>query len=617
MLKEERLFNEFYIDIENVIERLKVLLDDVNDYYSVVYKSIPEIERNLHLAEEETKVLLDYLIHAKNEEDSNHPQLIYKALKEIKSDFVIINELMLNQQEIKDMLNSFIDESSQEVSFNKLLIIVKETEKILNGVNLMAINAVIFASNSDNGQGFGVISTEIQKMSKVLENNLDNISKLLKSLSKWHASLKKNIREIISIQEQATELHTSEIDATFKSMIDSIQIINEILNSVIKNVNEVVNPFQDMMVSIQKEDIVKQNIENIIKSLEIIKEKYTQYQTMDTTDKYNPKKLDLIKFINTGMELIKQLAHMSFEELFSSIDEIVDICNGLLENLNEVKHDAENISNHFYNEDNNLQYVGSVNITFNTVTSLVNKLVYKLESVNKIVNDNKIVQRDFSNYINHLSDEIVQIKNSIKRLRKIELLARIELARMGEGNSNDDGFTNQLEKIMDRIVNITTENTEVFLRLKTLLEGELNRFEEVMLDNQNRVDLVIDKVESSMERIDMTNKIINEAILALYKDIEYLEENLIKVSFKLRETERIRKIGSELTKTIDISCQRLNDEWENILANSDIDSWDLKSSSLKEIVNQFTTYLEREIANNFLEQDGSSMDSNAGELTLF
>lgn len=132
---------------------------------------------------------------------------VYSNVSSI-SDFS--SSLKSKTQEITE-LNESISKSMSEVnnsvsSSNEIVSIIKA---IANKSNILGINAAIEASRAgDLGRGFGVVATEIRKLSTLSKESIEDINNMLKALSETSCEMDKRvntINEASKFQSEAIE----------------------------------------------------------------------------------------------------------------------------------------------------------------------------------------------------------------------------------------------------------------------------------------------------------------------------------------------------------------------------------------------------------------------------
>ncbi|MCK8823890.1 hypothetical protein [Fuchsiella alkaliacetigena] len=630
--KKEVLKQDLLSKIQQVINEMKSIINETEEYYGIIYENLPVIEQNIELTKQETTILIDYFIdiekapaelktEAEFQKQTQEKKLISQALNKIQRNFKKINRLLLNQEEIDRVLELFLNENEEQISFKALISLINETRNILEDINVISLNAIVFSSKlGEEGRAFRVVSDNIHQISAALEKEFANVKELLGTLLDWHNSLQLNIEDIVTNQEKIAQNYIVNLEETFSSVQESIQMVNGILTDLMNNVTEVVSPFQGLMTSVQSQDIIRQNLENINKSLAIIEKKYNNYLLAVEDNEDSEVVLNYSVFISKGMDLISRLTERSFEELFILLDDIVIDVKNLLTALNDTQEDAKNLTNYLYHEDlkvNEEDEAGAIDLIFEDIFSFANNFINILKNINNSIKELSNNKDLFNEKFSGLEETIEKVNNEVGGLNKIEILARIELARMKKDNS---GFGQQIEEVIGSVEQKVSDNSEVFYSLKQELRGNLEEFEDIILNNQKQIDEAVLKTENSLEELGITNDIINQAVVALYKEVESLNEEVNKIYQKLQAAEDLKQTGENLLLLVEELVVEAKEIEELCLAEYGKEDWQLKNDDLKELVEQFTTYLERDTAQEFLSEeslDEVDTGSAGGDLVLF
>lgn len=612
--------SDIFSRLEMAEERLDHLIKLTEDYYQLVYDNLPAIERNIDFTEEETNLLINYFIeahHDEQEDEEREEYLISQALQRIKSNFKKIREYLLSKKEIDEILEHFLGDKSRESSFDSFLQKVKEIEGTLQDVTDISFNAIIFSSHlGEKGQGFRVISDHINETSDFLEKRFLSIDSLLQGLIEWHQHLQENIEGIATGQEQAVEEYIGQADSLFSSLTTTFQEVSQILRNMINNAKEALSPFQDLMALIQRQDILRQKMENTIKALTLLKEKYSRYISMKE-DERREDTLNHAVFFSRALEMMERLAMMMNESLKESIADIASTLGDLLLSLEEIRDDAKSLAL-YLTEEKSIQYkdekMSMVDYSFQELFTFMSTFVEILKEISALVQKINTNTQDFSSHINSMEKELGDVQRRVGRLNKIKLLAKIELARMDQKGSN---FGAEIEDIVKDINRTVEDNRSAYSTLRKDLKNDLDNFDSIIVENQRHIDQAVVEVSTSIEQLTTTNTIINQAVNALNKEIHDLYESIAQVHQDLLKTTEMDETSFELLSLIADLNRSMTKEKEEILAKYQVQEWEERDDELLEIYDLFTSYLERFSAKEYLQKDDLDEGSEEGELTLF
>ncbi len=609
-------------DIKQLQKELNDIIAETEDYYSLIYDNLPQIERNIKLTKEETEILIQYFIDVSNQQGgSEERKLISESLTHIENNLKQINHLLLDQKDINKILNLFLvgDDAEEEISFSVLLDLIEETTEVLEEVEIISLNAIIFSAKlEEQAQGFGVISNNIHNISLGIEKEFLEIGRLIDDLAQWHNEFRDNISNIANRQDEIAKDYINRVDGLFSDVTESVQGVNLVLTDLLNNVIEVVNPFEELMALIQGQDIIRQNLENISKSLEVVNDKHNKFLELLNTEEQLKKEdvLNYIYFINQGTNLLEKLGENAFGELFKSLDEIVAKIDKLLVSLKEVSNDTENLTNYFSSkvEDSDNGLVDNIFADVFNFSAQFIEVLSEIKDLSAELNQSEI-EEDFS----QLETKINNVNRQLDRLNKVEVLARIELARLDTGNND---FGAQIESVVDNVSQAVSGNTDSFLKLKKKLIDDLDEFDQIMAENRKQISQGLGEVEVSLEELKVTNDIINQAVLALFEEIKNLEAELKDIYNKLKSTDSLRDKGADALELIKNISQATEIEKNKFFSEFGVESWQLSDDDLKEIESNLTTFLEIKTIDSFLNETKTKdtiedVSEVEGELTLF
>lgn len=611
--------SEILSGLENAEEKLEHLIQMTEDYYQLVYNNLPIIERNIEFTEEETLLLINYFIETQKEKlDDQEEYLIAQALQRIKTNFIRIRQYLLSKQEIDEILEHFLGDKSRQSSFDTFLEKVKEIEGTLQDVTDISFNAIIFSAHlGEMGQGFRVISDHINQTSDYLEQRFLSIDTLLQGLIDWHEHLQENIEGIATGQEKAVEEYIGNADQLFHSLSNTFQEVSEILRNMISNARGALDPFQELMALIQRQDILRQKMENTIKCFRIIKEKYQYFHSLSWGEEDREAVLNHMVFLSRALGMIESLLQMMIDSLLQSVADITGTLQTLLTSLKEIRDDANTLS-HYLTEEKILEYqdekLSMVDYSFQELFAFMGDFNTILAGISTQVNNITSNTDEFSQHINKMERELGDVQRRVDRLNKIKLLARIELARMDQKGSN---FGAEIEDIVRDIDRTVGDNRKAYSILKKDLENDLDNFDRIIVENQRHIDAAVQEVSASMEQLQTANTIINQAVHALNKEVQDLYQQIDRVQDELTFTTRIEEQSQEILSLTAHLKKQVENEQKQLFRKYQIQEWKEEDEELLELFQLFTSYLERFSAKEYLQDTEYDEGAEEGELTIF
>lgn len=612
-------------NLQHAIAQLEGLIDNTENYYGVIHESLPFIDRNLELTGQETNMLINYFIDSPRSGDSKETGegqfLMAETLERIEANFKTISSYLLKRQEIDRLLEVFLDSGSEGVSFESFLNLVGETKKVLSDVGDISINAIIFSARlGDAGRGFGVISDYILQASTSLENELVEIDTLLNELLQWHHSLQSSIGTIDETQKKAENEYIRDLDKVFARVTESMRAISDILRNLVNNVHDTVSPFQELMALIQRQDIVRQNMENTIKCLHSVEEKYLKYLTLKEDQNNREAALNHIFFTTRALGLVQTLADNMAADLTKSLQDIMDTTSSLLAALEEVRDESGQLSRFLAGGQKEGQgnpdqgSSSAVDYSFHTIFNFMQELMAVLVEIKKQMETLSSDKKTFDKSMRRTELSMNNIAEQVAHLNKVKLLARIELARVG---LQDNAMGEKIENVVAAIGNTLTENIKVFQDLKRSLSRDLQSFDRIIKDNQRKIDLAVTEADNSMERLRTTNEIVSQAIVALNREVENLHHEVASIFQRLQDAKPLEDSVHGLNQFIQNLLETAEAEKKLIMDRFELNSWEDSNDELESLFNYLTGYLERVKARDYMETEHLDAGSEEGDLTLF
>ncbi len=224
----------------------------------------------------------------------------------------ILSQTQENLQQIQSnfsTLTSYFDKSIEMISevleqLNKIDAFAENIVKIGKTTNILALNASIEAASSgETGRGFKVLAAEINVLSKKSNTSINEITEINENLTTKVNEIK---HELVSVQEHSKtiEASTNELfSMTIGKIGNTLQNTAEKIQTIAKDAEGLSKKISQVVVSIQFQDITRQQIEHVIAPLELLKNELTN--TIDGLLKIDPKSTSAEE-LSTTDSLMKQ-----------------------------------------------------------------------------------------------------------------------------------------------------------------------------------------------------------------------------------------------------------------------------------------------------------------------
>lgn len=607
--------------LNEAILEIQTLTAKTEDIYGTIYGQLPRLEQEIELTLDETAILLEYFIPAADSgatQETNRQQedmlKLSQVLRELENSFAHDAQELVNESEMRQSINLFLgDGAGEKAGISSLLEMMGQVKERLTEIEIVSLNAIIHAAHlGDEGRAFGVISDNINTLSNQVSGHYVELQGYAEKLREWNEHFMSGLQEMLQCHTDLTSQQRDELKQLINLTFASLNRINSLLQNLMGNVKNVVQPVQQIMVSIQAQDLIRQSMENLNKCLESILNSINNYSPGDKDDSLT--NLELLNFISGALDLTLRLTENIESELTGSLAELEAQLADIGARLSELEEEGSLLASFLGGRAGQESDSDIVKTIFLQVRGFMDNFAAGLLTLREKIDGFSGNNELFHNHINGLEKRIQIIKGRIDFLQKLGILTRIELARIG---NEDDFFAREISNITERVVGDVSLNEEMIVSLKDKLQQDLFKFETMLGQNRGKAGSMLDIAAAAGEKVNNIENLISRAVQSLGQSCSNLMEAVEGARMHLEQgmqlPSKLREIKSGLfALSNDVSVFQ-----QQCLDAAGLDKWEGTSRELDELLNSLTTYLERVSASEVLTDMDMDVGSESGDLTLF
>lgn len=227
---------------------------------------------------EEATAVVNYFIGGPNKDDGNDGFGESYVKRILEKNEAAVKGVLSVLKGMEDISTGYLEEINNTAkNLQKIDTFVDEIEYIADQTNLLALNASIEAARAgEHGKGFAVVADEVRRLAAKSNATASNINATVKSsgmaLDKMQERVQgkvaAGIKRMKGSEKELTE-STDGFQRSLNNIADAVKVLTESYTRVSKEVESV-------MVSLQFQDITRQQIEHVTDPLEKLNDRLVE-----------------------------------------------------------------------------------------------------------------------------------------------------------------------------------------------------------------------------------------------------------------------------------------------------------------------------------------------------
>ncbi|HKL86494.1 MAG TPA: hypothetical protein VJ861_09210 [Treponemataceae bacterium] len=538
------------------------------------------------------------------------------SLPSLKTQLTALSDSFLSQSDSStdffsewDSRNSslFSTLSEKMTALNQINERVAEIRADSEELEIISLNAMVISIKSgEKGRAFSCITENLKKLSARMISLSNELIMNEKRLVDKNNELQRTVSSIIDTKNDSSKL--SVLDTVPELQPCIIKAVNA-LDNMIEEAALIRSPIQEAMAGIQLQDIIKQSIDQIVLALG----KISPVPSTAT----NEEKLDIL---TCNFELLETCIRIG-EDIQKNFASSFIIFSDNWEKVHVILDSVEKKRLAFLSD-----FLAHNSFSATSLPTLLERMASSfLKYINQIsiyqreqrrmVKDSSVIVGD----VKHLRIIFDTIRPIISRLQHVRITQQIEVAKNPAISAVKDTVAHMSTIIMnsDARVQETRKEIETFI---SEIEKATDSFRLSSDSDQRELEKIKQERTSFFKTLQKHQEDLSSSILNLNVYPESFQTLCSNIDFFLESLQKNGSSFKENMKNIELLNQATRSERNVILKEIGRDSWSIKNTRLRDLVDRFTITSHKDAAasiGGFEVEITNLEDLESGEVTFF
>lgn len=606
-----RQLQEFAASLKNYTSQYETIIVDIST-------SLPVIEKQIDNNVLEARELLNFICST-GERGSESFGVRHELIRFHSQ----LNEAMNTLQESENVDKKLFKDLRKTIETSQSAINkIEDIYNISENLKVFAINSIVYSQKEGTrGEGYQVISIEFIKLSEEIAKGTEQINALATRMD----SLITGFLKLISTHEDFTKNNIETVSKDSEKLMStsdsSVENFSLILSDLLNRIESVESPTYNIMIQLQKQDIIQQQMVHLLDSIEDIlqllnkEEDFLKADNLESlTREEMEESLSSYTLLDFLLRIIEKQTRRVNQDLLDMISEMEGQFSAIYTAIDDISSDKELINQLVIPGKETKEEASIVHLLFMAPEKTISEII---KNLNHSKVQKKHIVENFKSICSLILEEKKQTSSFVPLFESINnllMLAKIEQARnnLDISGSIDDKNSFFNEASFSRLTEIEEKMNESSSMVHNNLQNVIQSFEK----QHNQYIEMEEKLRESLKILSNTEELfrdnygsviqITDILSSEMRKYTSLFENLRKLhrdmNFKLEKC-------SQMRQTISTTLNRMGGPLE-------LKECHFSNSIIQRIVERCTVEDERDT----LSKEITDLDiekSTGSNITLF
>lgn len=461
--------------------------------------------------------------------------------------------------------------------------------KIVKQLRMLGIATKIESARlGTEDQGFNALAENVDKLSTLISEKVDNIYKRSNLLNSVLGGTIENFEKLESEQKEQSDVIIKNISLSidaFRSKNDERIKKSDSISRSSENITRSIN---EIVTSLQFHDITRQQMDHVRTALEESSDNFRRVNLQD----------DLTDSSELGM--IHDVCKLQSIQLRNSLDEFVSAISQIVENLSLVEEGVTQILESATEMINQRESADKCCLTsvLNEIESIRSGLVRTEEIGNNLSKSIKSVV----SVVDDLSEYVLEIDDIGSEIEIIALNARVKAARTGSNGSALGVLSERIQKLSLDAKEQTVATSKILGKVSVESKNLRVNVEAGSFENEN-LKLIEEtgKISSLVKTMIESERKSADSIDKLQGEVHSFKNEIDNAVDSIHVHDDAKNAIQPVINGIDEIIEDLNRS--NIVSN--------KNSNTKKLLGKYTMHSERKIHLSYVEEAGTANNKSS------